>query len=111
MAAPAGICSAVVSRSGRSSSAVSSYRAELFNANVVVDQLADLGQRHTQIAQDQDAVQPEDLAGRVMPIAGKPIHVGRLEQTKVVVVPQRAYRHLRQARHRAYAVPGSYSTS
>jgi len=57
--------------------------AELFYGDVVVDQLADLGQRHTQVAQDQDAVQPEDLVRRVMPIAGQRIHVGRFEQTKL----------------------------
>ena len=56
-------------------------------------------------------MQLQDLVGRIAPVAGDPIHVGWLEQAEVVVVPQRAYRRLRQPRHRADPVHGSYLTS
>ena len=49
-------------------------------------------------------MQPQDLVRGVVPIAGERVHVSWLEQTEVVVVPQRAYRHLRQPRHGAYSV-------
>src|SRR5262252_3231629 len=67
------------------------------------------GYRH--YTPDQDPVQPEDLLGGVVPVPRDRVDVTRLEQANVVVMPQRAYRDLRQARHQTYPVHGSYSIS
>ena len=46
-------------------------------------------------------MQPYDLVGRVVPIPSAWVNVGWLQQTQIVIVPERANRHLRQASHRA----------
>jgi hypothetical protein len=43
--------------------------AQLLDRNVVVDQLADLRQRHAEVAQNQDAVQAKNLLGGVVPVS------------------------------------------
>ncbi len=85
--------------------------AKLLDGDVIVKELADLRQRDPQVAQDQDAVQPRHLTGRIVPVASDRIDVSRLEQAEVVVVPQGAHRHLSQPRQRAYPVHGTQPTS
>ena len=46
-------------------------------------------------------MQPYDLVGRVVPIPSAWVNVGWFQQTQIVIVPEGAYRHLRQASHRA----------
>ena len=74
---------------------------QLLHRDVLVDELRNFRQRHTQVAKDKDAMQSYDLVGRVVPIPGALIDVGWFQQTQIVIVSQGAYRHLREASHRA----------
>ena len=84
---------------------------QLLDGDAVVDQVDDLRQRDTEVAQDEDPVQPEQLLGQVAPVARDGIDVGRAQKPDVVVVPQRAHGHLRQPGDRADAVHEVESTS
>jgi hypothetical protein len=70
------------------------HTADLFRRQVVFEQLVDLIQRKPQILQGQDAVEPGQLAGRVVAVTGKVVYLRRLEQTDLVVVAQCLYCYL-----------------
>ncbi len=51
-------------------------------------------QRHVQVAEPADHLGDGDLVGRVAPVAGVSVDVGRLEQPDPVVVPQHLDAHM-----------------
>ncbi len=83
---------------------------QLLGGDLVVDELSDLGQRHPKVAKNENPVQLGDLLGRVVAVPRDWIDTRRLQQTKLVVVPQRAHRDLPQSRNSSYPVHGGEST-
>lgn len=74
------------------------HAANLLRWQVAVEQFANLGQGKTQVLQREDAVEPGQLVGRVVPVAGEAVHFSRLEQTDLVVVAQCLHRYLAESR-------------
>ncbi len=70
------------------------HAPQLVERDLVVDDLADLGQREPEIAQGEDPVQPLELVGPVPAIAGLRVDLRRRQEAEVVVVVQRPHRHL-----------------
>jgi hypothetical protein len=87
------------------------HAPELVDRDLVVDDLADFGQREPEIAQGKDPVQPLELVGAVPAVAGLRVDLRRRQQADVVVVVQGPHRHLGHAGERSDPEHGSIPTT
>ncbi len=70
------------------------HAAQLVDGHLVVDDLADLGEREPEVAEGEDPVQSLELVSAVPAVPGLRVDLRRRQEAHVVVVVQGAHRHL-----------------
>jgi hypothetical protein len=72
------------------------HSTHLLRGQPLIQHHPDLFQLEAEPLQRQDPVQPGQLAGRVIAVAGGPIHLDRFQEAKLIVVAQGRNRNLHQ---------------